>query len=288
MRRSLVLLALAAASPAQTPDVRVRGDVTGSVVFGQGNASTFRLYSPLGRHSTVGLAAYLENGLVATISERLQLFSGDADDELLDEYTVEDPGIWRVGKQYLPFGAGTLLRESVRAVRADTNLILEGVPIVVAAYDGGAGRPRGVMGRIGPRSYGLSVSIGRSIGVSGTALPIVRSPEGSPGAGGGWDQAFGGDVSYRVGATIYRAEGLLLRDGTAGEPDRALLDLSFTRDLRRRDSITGEAILDLDRRQTFLRLSGLFGDGRGLFLEPLVILRGLRVDRAGAGLRYRF
>lgn len=288
--RRLALLGtfLAAGAAAQIPDVRFRGDVTGTFLTRPTGASTFRLYSPVGRYSTVGLTVYLENGLVATITERLQLFAGDADDELLDEYTVEDPGIWKIGKQYLPFGSGLLLRESVRAARADTNLVFEGVPIVAAVFDGGKGRPRGLMGRVGPRSYGASVEIGDHIGVSGSALAIVRGPDGSPGRSGGWRQAYGLDASYRVGSSLYRAEFIALREGQGGDRDRTLLDLSFTRDLRRRDSVIGEVIVDPDRQQTFLRFSGNFGNGRGVFLEPVVIFRGGGVDRLGAGLRYRF
>ncbi len=287
MRRLAPLgLLLAAGASAQQPDLRFRIDLAFQLVSEQGGPYTARLYTPFGRHSTVAITALTEPGFNVTISQRAQVFDNDADDEPLDEYFVEDPGIWRVGKQYLPFGSQNLLRESVRAARADTNLILEGIPITVAVFDGGNGRPRGAMGRLGPRAYGASFASGRQIGVSGTALAFIRSPEGSPGPGAGWAQAYGFDAAYRITRGIFRLEGLGLRGG--GEDDRTILDLTFTRDLRGRDFVTIGLTRDFGRDRTYLRGTANLKVNPNTVFEPFLILRDAQIYRVGLGARVRF
>ena len=273
---ALSLAGVATIAGAQQPDLRFRIDLALQLVSERGGPYTARLYTPFGRYSTVAITALTEPGFNITVSQRLQRFDLDADDELLDEYFIEDPGIWRVGKQYLPFGAQNLLRESVRAIRADTNLIFEGIPVTVAAFDGGVGRPRGAMARLGPRAYGASFASGRQIGVSGSALAFLRSPEGSPGAGSGWAQAYGFDAAYRIPRGIFRLEGLALRGGGevgAGEADRTVLDLTFTRELKGRDFVLIGFTGDFDRQRTFVRATANIKAAPNTVGEPFLILR---------------
>lgn len=289
-------VALAVAAGAQQPDLRFRLDLALGLVSERGGPYTARLYTPFGRYSTVGITALTEPGFNVTITQRLQRFDRDADDELLDEYFVEDPGIWRVGKQVLPFGTQNLLRESVRAARADTNLVFEGIPVTLALFDGGVGRPRGAVGRIGPRAYGASFASGRQIGVSGSALAFLRSPEGSPGLGGGWAQAYGFDAAYRIPRGIFRLEGLALRGGgnergggiDSGEADRSILDLTFTREFKGRDFILIGVTDDFDRGRTYVRATANLRAAPNTVYEPFLLLRDGALYRVGVGARVRF
>lgn len=281
--------ALAGTAVAQQPDLRLKVDLALQLVSEKRGPFLARLYTPFGRYSTVSLTALTEPGFNITVSQRLQTFDHDADSEILDEYFVEDPGIWRVGKQYLPFGAQNLLRESVRAARADTNLIFEGVPITVALFDGGKNHPRGAMGRLGPRAYGVSFEAGEGIGSSGSALAFLRSPEASPGAGRGWGRALGFDAAYRISRGIFRLEGLALRGGTgAAQRDRSILDLTFTRELRGRDYVMLGVARDFDRNQSYLRATANLKAAPNTVTEPFLILRNGQLYRVGIGARVRF
>ncbi|RYG84864.1 hypothetical protein EON77_06380 [bacterium] len=287
----LALIALAGTARAQGPDLRFKIDLALQLVSEKGGPYTARLYTPFGRYSTVAITALTEPGFNVTVSQRVQRFDNDVDDETLDEYFVEDPGIWRVGKQYLPFGSQSLLRESVRAVRADTDLILEAIPVSFAAFDGGPGRARGAMGRVGPRAYGVSFAAGRGIGASGSALAFLRSPEGSPGPGGGWARAFGFDAAYRVAYGIIRFEALGLRGGelrNGRDADRTVVDLNFTRELRGRDYVQVGLTNDFDRHQTFLRATANLRAAPNVVYEPFLLLRDGSLHRVGIGARVRF
>ena len=289
MRRlSLLGLLLSGGAFAQQPDLRFRIDLAFQLVSKREGPFLGRLYTPFGRHSTVAITALTEPGFNVTVSQRAQTFDDDADNESLDEYFIEDPGIWRVGKQYLPFGPQNLLRESVLAARADTNLLFEGIPVSVALFDGGRGRPNGALGRVGPRAYGASFASGRHLAVSGTALAVLRSPEGSPGPGGGWAQAYGFDAAYRVSRGIFRLEGLALRGGGLVESDRSILDLTFTRELRGRDYVLVGIAQDFGRGQTFLRGTANLTLNPNTAFEPFLVIRGTEVDRIGLGARVRF
>ena len=305
--RALALLALAflgGLARAQSPDVRLSADLALTFNAGTAGPATGRLYTPLGRYSTVRIAALLESGLNVVVTQRLQRFAGDADDELLDEYYVEDPGIWRVGKQVLPFGPQAtnrplsgvvgLLRESMRAARADTNLVFEGVPVSAAVFDGGVGRPRGAVARLGPRAYGVSAMVGEHIGVSGSALAVFRGAEGSPGPGAGWRQALGFDAAYRVGQDVFRVEGLALRNAEGRDArgrrsgDRTILDLSFTRELRRRDFVLVGLARDFDRDRNVLRFTANLRVRDNLAFEPTVVSEQGTPTRLALGVRARF
>ncbi|RYG23704.1 hypothetical protein EON82_13200 [bacterium] len=193
-------------SSAQVPDVRARADLSLSLDYrNQSDRANLRLYNPLGRPSTVTLTLLLEPGFTVLVSERLQRLPGDAENDIFDEVYIEDPGIWRVGKQYLPFGAGRLLRESVPAARIDSNLIAERVPVTLALFNAGDGRQNGFVVRVG-RSVGASVANGEHLGISGTSLGVIRRPSDAPGKGSGWKRAFGMDASRRFGKLGLSAE----------------------------------------------------------------------------------
>ena len=84
--------------------------------------TTLRFYDSLAHPSTVALTFHLETGFRGYVSERLQKIPNDGDSEQLEQYYIEDPGIWRFGKQALPFGKESLLRMMGKAARGDATL----------------------------------------------------------------------------------------------------------------------------------------------------------------------
>jgi hypothetical protein len=208
---SVLAAALASAGAiAQTPDLSIQTDLRYTVTAKDDGGAQGRWYDPMGRHSTVGLRLLLEPGLRALVTQRLQKIDGDPDRDLLDEAYVEDPGRWRIGKQYLPFGSGRLLRESAPALRGDGRLAIDALPVQVAVCDAGAGLTRGVTCRAGG-ALGVSFAAGDHFGVSGTNLTAIRRPEEAPARGGGYRMAAGLDFRRSFGPVTLDAEGLFLR-----------------------------------------------------------------------------
>jgi hypothetical protein len=254
----------------------------------KGEPGLLKAYSVLGRHSTVGLIFFFEPGFRGYVSQKLQKFSGEVDEEFLEEYYIEDPGIWRVGKQFLPFGTGQMLRESVLAARADTNLILEHFPISIAAVDGGSGMQRGFTARIG-NLYGFSAAYGRHFGIGSTALTYIRRPEDSPGKGRGWKLALGADYTRRVRDLTYRAEGIALREGeTAFDQDLSVADLSLIWQKTRAASIIGGWTRILPSGGDVYRIAGSFRMSNTTQLEPILRYRNERFYDAAIEVRVRF
>jgi hypothetical protein len=285
---SLAALALAVVSSAQIPDVRIKLDVTLSFRSEKGEPPVLKPYSVFGRHSTVGLILYTEPGFRVFVSQKLQKISNEVDEEPLDEFYIEDEGIWRLGKQYIPFGTGAILRESVIGARADTNLILERFPISLGVFDGGAGEQRGVVGRIGTR-YGASIAYGRHFGIASTALTQIRRPENSPGKGRGWRTAVGVDYTRRFDQVTVRAEGLALRRGETGlDEDLTLGDVSLTFQPNRNQSLTLGWTRILPSDGDVFRIMGSVRVSSLAFLEPVVRYRNQRLFDLALELRIRF
>jgi hypothetical protein len=220
------MAAMAAIAPAQIPDVKVRLDAVLSYVTERDGDAKIRYYSLFGRHGTAALIFQLEPGFTGFLSQKLERIPNDPDRDSVDEAYIEDEGIWRVGKQYLPFGSGNILRESVVAARADTTLVIEELPIRMAFCDAGTERQRGVVARLGS-NLGASVAFGEHFGINGTAMSQIRRPEESPGRGRGWRRAFGFDVNQQYGKVNVKGEAVLLRDGhTPLDEDLAIFDVT--------------------------------------------------------------
>jgi hypothetical protein len=282
------LLGLAAHGVAQTPDLRHSIDLSLSLRGGGGEPSAIRAYNMWGRHSTVSLIIFLEPGFRAFVSQPIQRIPNDPDRQPLLEYYVEDPGLWRVGKQFLPFGGGQMLRESVMAARGDTTYLLGGTPISVALCDGGPSRQRGVVGRIGGR-LGGSVAIGSNFGIAGTALTTYRRPEESPGAGRGWGLAVGVDLVERAGPLTYRFEAIGLRNGASTlDEDLTLVDLSATYQRVPSQAITVGWTRGFPDGADVFRATGSFRLSNNLWLEPGVKVRDQRRVDVGIEVRLRF
>jgi hypothetical protein len=264
---------LICAGRAQTPDVRLRIDLIGTFASLDGGPGTFRLYDLLGHTSTFGLTTYFESGMRLYVTERLQRIPRDQSQDPFEEYYVEDQRIWRIGKQFLPFGNGHLLRENVLAARAETNLAFEGLNIAGAACDAGAGGERGLTARIGNR-FGASVAIGEHFGIAPTSLDLVRRPEDTPGAAHGWGRVIGLDGTRRSGRFTLQGEiAWFNRGATASDPDATIADLSGTLRLDRHSSVTlgwTRSVLD---RQDFYRLQTSFQLAPNRSIEPMLRMR---------------
>ncbi len=283
----LVGMGLAAIAPAQVPDVKLRLDAVMSYRQDRNGDAKIRYYSVFGQFSTVALRFELEPGFTGFLSQKLERIANDADRGSVDEAFVEDEGIWRVGKQYLPFGSGEILRESVMAVRADTDLIVEALPIRIARADAGPRRQRGGVVRLGTNP-GVSIAIGEHFGINGTSLTQIRRPEETPGAGRGWRKAFGFDVRQRYRLVEVKGEAVILRDGhTPLDQNTAIFDVSATYAPTGFSTMTLGFTREVQRSTDIFRLVGEVEATENVFLRPFARMRSGRLWDLGIEVRVR-
>ncbi|MDR3689082.1 MAG: hypothetical protein P4L46_06860 [Fimbriimonas sp.] len=290
MKRIAVALGLACCGStwAQIPDIRVRLDATISYIMQPHTTPLVNFYDVMGRPSILGLSFFTDQGFRVNVTEKLQHIPGDAGNDLFDEYYIEDENIWRVGKQYLPFGGGHVLHESAVAVRGDTNLIVEGLPVTMAFCDSGNGLDYGLIGRLGS-TVGVSAAVGRNFGTAGTSLTDVRRPEDAPGKGHGWKQVFGLDASKRfLGHWSLRAEAVSFRYGeTSSDRDTAVLDVGLSLDPKRSESTTLAWSQIAPDHHNYWRLGGSYAMSRNVTFEPMIRFRGDSLFQVVAQVRIR-
>ncbi|MBX3120278.1 MAG: hypothetical protein KF784_14530 [Fimbriimonadaceae bacterium] len=275
MRRVLIAIALGVTSlaAAQTPDVFVKLDARINYRTIPEGRSTLRWYDSLGNLSTVALTFTLEPGFTVLFSERLQRLPTGGDPEMLDEYYVEDPGYWRFGKQYLPFGQQRLFRESVSAARVNTTLGSDALPLSIAWCDAKGGRQRGLIGRIGTR-IGFSFAVGEHFGISPTTLAVMRDMEDAPGKGRGFRQAFALDLGRKIGLLDAKAEFIAFRDGHhAGDDDLNISDIELSFDPSKYRGITFGWTRNWTDNENTLRAQGRFLVTGNAWVEPLIRLK---------------
>jgi len=164
------------ALPAQQPTAFF-GAHLHSQVRADSRTTRWNWYDDLGRHSVAYLQLYVEPGYGAYIAQRLQNVAGDRTRTALDEAYVERVGGWRVGKFYAPFGAGTLLNESVFAVQSPAQFAIADLPMRVAYLFNGKDRQQGFYVRVGTPNGGASVGIGRHFATDPHALAVLFLPE---------------------------------------------------------------------------------------------------------------
>ncbi len=281
-------IGIAAGLYAQSPDVKIKGDVSLGITSSKEFSLGAKSYTPLGRMSTVSLQMVLPIGLKAVAVERVQTITNDPDQDTFDEYYVEDTGSWRVGKQYVPFGSGGFFRQSVLSARLDSNLLLGGFPISIAAADGGTGKQYGVVGRLGGRSLGFSFCIGRHWGVNSSALGLVQSIQHPEGMGNGWKQAFAIDATKRSGKFGYRTEFLVLRQAEGASVDKEMGDFQLTYDLGHKHSAFIGASTIVDQPKTYLRVGGSYQAAKGIALEGMYRLEDRNFRDFSVFMRFRF
>lgn len=261
-------LVLASVAKSQLADVRFRGDLSFGLI--QGDGLRTRAYTPAGRFSTLGITALLPIGIKANIFQRVANLPNDVDNDGFDEYSIEDPGSWKIGKQYLPFGGGTLMRETTLAARVDSALIFEGLPLALAIVDQGRGRQYGVSARLGSKGLGASVAFGRHFGINGTSLAIINRP--SLGEGNGWQRMFGADWNRRFGRFNAKIEGVILRGAEGISDDEEFVDVYVGYDLGqgRRHSIGFGATREVGSDITNFRLVGVYTAQKGVQVEGML------------------
>jgi len=282
------LLAMAGGATPQAPDVVINLDARLNYRTAPESPNTQRLYDELGNYSIVSLGFKLEPGFKVYVGQKLQRFSGGHDDDLLDEYYVEDEGIWRVGKQYVPFGANRLVRESVLAARGDTNLLIEGIPVRFAYCQGGGGKQEGFVGRVGGR-IGFSAFIGDHFGIDGTSFGLIRRPESASGRGRGYGQAYGVDMSKGNGPLMFTFEGVAFRQPSKDELDHAFeaYDLSCTYTPSKYQTYILGWTRKTNPNDDIIRLQASIFATRNVFIEPMLRYRDGKTYDLNIAIRVR-
>lgn len=287
--KTVTCLAIGLASAisfAQVPDVQVKADLGPTFRNQVDGGSSIHWYDVFGHHSTISLQFALEPGFRAFVSQKIERIRHDGDNTQIDESYVEDVGVWRAGKQYLPFGQQRIIRESVVAIRSDTDLFLRDLPIKIAACDGGHQRERGIAGRIG-RDIGVSFAVGQHFGIAGTSLTQVRLPNEGPGIDGGYQRIFGLDASRNVGVLKLSGEYVLLRGGELGSPDRDVVDIIATLAPATTRSLTFGYTVASHPGLTSMRVQGSMMMQPNLWIEPWIRTRNGRMFDTGVTLRVR-
>jgi len=262
-------------------DVSVKASLDLNLTYSnQKNLGTrFRTYDELGHISTFALELLTDPGLRIYIAQKLERIPHDADDDPLDAYYVERPGIWRVGKQYYQFGSGSILRESVLAVRSNQIISAFDLPLDVTAIDGGTGHTNGVVIQLG-RNIGASLAIGSHFAISGTSLDYVRHPEQAPGVGRGFDRVYGLNFKKTVERISYSMEYIGLRQGaTALDRSDDLYDGSIHLQPDRFHSFELGITYDTLQEAIFYRVKATIDTPQRFAIVPMVRFRdGLFYD----------
>lgn len=289
MRFQLAMLAAfsSVVALAQNPNVLVKLDTSMSLRGGNGSGTQFYGYDPLGRHSVVTLQFNLEPGFDVVLSQRFQVIERDRDKEQLDEYYIEDKGLWRLGKQYLPFGRG-VVRDAVYAASLQTTFGSQAYPVQVAYVDGGPNVAKGVTGRIGGRT-GVSASFGERFWGNGASLTTIRRAEESPGRRRGYRTAYGLDTSFEVSKNLLAIfEHVSLSDGEASNDESLeVSDLRLTYASGQKRSLTVGITFEGRSQSSLVRLHGQYPVYEGFEIEPFLRWKNGRFHEAAVTLRFR-
>gem|GEM_PF-619585 len=273
----VLLLYSASTAYAQVPDVSIKLNLYGSYLSEQPGRTTVRLYDALGHLSTVGLRVRTDLGFQAFVAQKLQLIPHGGDSDQLDEYYVESPGNWIIGKQYLPFGQGALIHESALAVRSSAYITQLELPVTFAACDAGPGRQVGVIGRVGDH-FGVSGAFGQHFGISGTSLALIRPPTQAADVGHGFDDVYGIDYSSQQDEWSFRVEGLLLRGPeTPSDKSDVVADLAVHYDPSAQRGYEVGVTHSARERADFVRIQGFIKPYTKLSIEPMVRFRNAQL-----------
>lgn len=207
------LVCAAAIGAGQAADFVLLADLRPTVNSGV-DGNEFRWFDHNAQSSVIGIRLLLVDGSRVKFTQRLTHLPGDGDPGYVDEAYIERRGLWRVGKQWLPFGRQMLVRESITGVRFDTTLVF-GNEASVVAFDNGEGRSRGVGFRAGS-SLGFSVLSGNHLAIGPATLTEIEGIRGGMGRGGGYRLLVSGDAAFRWGGHQWQAEHVVFLD-----PERA-------------------------------------------------------------------
>lgn len=289
MRRLAIVgfAGLIATAPAQFPDASIKLDLYANYFSAQAGRTTIRLYDTLGHVSTVGLRLRTDLGVQVYAAQKFQVIPHGGDPDQLDEYYVESPGNWTVGKQYLPFGHGALLHESALAVRSDFVLSLFELPVAVAACDAGSGRQLGVVTRVGDH-FGLSAAVGEHFGIAGSSFSFIRPPTAAADEGHGYRAIYGGDFVSRQDEWEFRFEAATLRaPETAADKTDVIVDASVRYDISRTRSFEVGVTHSARERADFVRFQAFVSPIGKVTIEPMVRFRNAELQDVSVALHIK-
>lgn len=221
---SLCLVLTVARLEAQTPDVVINAELRTTIAFGD-QKSSWKMYDLFRNPSLVRLQLTTEPGFVIHLANRFARYPNDRTNGLLEHAYIEMPGFWRGGYIDLPFGKKNLIREYGPGGEIKTQLLIDNVDIVVAGFDNGDKKSRGVMGRLGSK-VGFSFAAGNRLATGAMSLTNARDPDRAPNPDRGYKQIYGLDFGIRKGPWYGNFEGVILRDGeTILDPDDTVIDI---------------------------------------------------------------
>ncbi|MCB0826355.1 MAG: hypothetical protein KDC26_09210 [Armatimonadetes bacterium] len=290
MKRLLILstLALGTLAHAQS-EIAFYTDLRPSLLYEKESKWVFRWSNPNGQPSLVGFRIKLENGNRILINQRFQRMPGSGDPDSIHEWWIEDTGVWRVGKQVIPFGTRNLINSTVPAARVDTRLLVEDLPIVFAVCDFGESRTRGIVFRIGDERAGFSVASGDHFGIQSTDLTPLQLPSEGLGKGRGWETAWGFDFTINAASATIKAEWLSLRGGeTPADENRDISDVKAIFVLPdSQDTLSFGWAHGWDNRVDLMRLEGDFFIDHKMSYQPYLRFDGTRLRDLGVTFRVK-
>ncbi len=263
-------MALASVGLAQIASLKATMDLHISFQELGSDASGFHTYDPFGRFSVFELNALTIQDFHIFVAQPLERVPNDPDHDSLQSYYIENPDVWRVGKQFVHFGASHILKDNVLAVRSDQVIASLGLPVSVIACDGGKNLPQGIVVNFGG-NYGLSIAVGDNFGISTTSLLAVRLPSQSPGSGNGYRRVYDAWYQVNTGHYHYWAEAAALKNGNSTTAlDDFVSSLGVTYYPMPRKSVTFSIAHDSNQNADFYAVSAEIGLAKNLSLGPFV------------------
>ncbi|MFM9873642.1 MAG: hypothetical protein ACKVQS_09290 [Fimbriimonadaceae bacterium] len=281
-------LILSCLSFAQVPDIIIAVDLRPTLLFGDGRTSQLRWFDAYALPSTVGFKGRMADGKRFAVTQRLARYISDGDPDQVDEFYLESPGDWKIGKQVLPFGQHSLYRETAPAIRLHTNLVFENAPLDFAVTDAGTGRPSGIIGRLG-KNTGLSFAIGENFGVQDTAFAILRQDISGAGKNHGYKSIYGLDTVLFKFPLIVEGEIIFAQQGqTASDQDMRITDIRASYQLGNgKDRVSAGWAREWLNNVDSFRLDGEFVLANQVVLMPHVRFGGRGLTQFGTTIRFR-
>ena len=294
MRRAFILLGLVpVVASAQKLDPVFYVDLRPTFTSTRGGTNEFHWYDRDARPSVVGVRLNLQNGNQIHLSQRLERIENTGDVDSLDEYTLERRGEWKLGKQYLTFGAGGLVRDSAPALSVQTHVVFDRLPATIAIAEAGPGRARGLFARVG-RDTGVSVAVGEHLANQPTSLSTIRNPEDAPGRDHGYGLILGIDARQQMGAFSVVGEFASFQQGQdTSDVDTQVSDLRATWRAAKTSRSAEISLLfgwsrDWQSREDFYRISADVQVDRHFIVSPYVRFNRGALAQVGLSSRIRF
>lgn len=271
---------MAVVGSAQNPGVNVSADLFPTITYNEKGKTVFRLWDDRGNFSRVRFSVLLDNGWNIRFFQRLAKIDNDSDSSGIEQFYIEKPGHWRLGKQVIPFGSGELENETALGARYDTELVFGAIPISVAVVDNGSTHQRGFVARIGG-DVGVSYARGEHFGIAPSAFTQIRPPEAAPGKNRGHREMVGIDAKWSNSGFTLALEWIGLRRGhTSQDPEEDIVDvviayqfpygpgleMGFARALREsRSSIRVQTVVPVSRKFFWVPHVRWYEEGEWLF-----------------------